>query len=581
MDALHALGEQGGWPLTMFLTPELKPFWGGTYFPPISKFGRPSFSHVLKEISRIWNSERDKASFNSEAILSALQAAPPATQVNQPLTSQLILKAALRISEAIDLEYGGLSGAPKFPQSPLFGFLWAVHQDTKDESLKTATSITLEHICRGGIYDHLAGGIARYSVDHKWLVPHFEKMLYDNAQLITLLSDVVLTYGNELFRSRIKQSSDWILAALRRKDSLFASSYDADSEGVEGKYYCWSKAEIDDILSESTRHQFCELYDVSEEGNWEGLNILHETQPIEALPGAIQRDLKVARSELLQARQDRVPPELDDKALTDWNALTVSALLRAAVAAENAEYAKAALETLLAVFENLMQGGRLYHSHRASQLRGLATADDHAHLIKASIDAYEHTLDKNWVTKSVEIAKRLEHDYRQANVDGYQMASNHAEDVIFKDAYYADDVTPNANSVMVVNLFKLSVLTGDPTYIDRAQELQDWLAPRMLQNPFATPSAWRSALQLNSQTQILLSGDKEQNSFKALYKICLARPDTSSTLAHIEDISTLPETHPAHLSIDRKKIAAYICENQTCSLPISEAPELRKRLGVH
>ena len=255
MDALHVMGEQGGWPLTMFLTPDLKPFWGGTYFPPESKFGRPSFSHVLRELARIWETEPEKITTNSDALLERLSAPPPASTNPDP-DHALLEQMIQQVINAVDLENGGIGRAPKFPQGPLFQLLWSVHQSHPGRGYDTPVWLTMNKISQGGIYDHLGGGIARYAVDEKWLVPHFEKMLYDNAQYITLLCKMHNSAPNELFRQRIEQSVSWLLSDMQTPEGLFASSYDADSEGVEGKYYCWAESEINDLLTNSTQRSF-------------------------------------------------------------------------------------------------------------------------------------------------------------------------------------------------------------------------------------------------------------------------------------------------------------------------------------
>ena len=245
MAALHSLGEQGGWPLTMFLTPDALPFWGGTYFPPETRYGRPSFRHVLTEISRIWQQERDKVTNNAEAISAALQQPRYEASPNQ-LSSAEIHQAADLIINATDPHYGGLKGAPKFPQAPIFSFLWEAYLRSRNEKARDAVLTTLTQISNGGIYDHLAGGIARYSTDHKWLAPHFEKMLYDNAQYVSLLTRAWLESEMPLFATRIAQTIEFVLREMTSKSGCFTSSYDADSEGEEGKYYVWDLAEIQD-----------------------------------------------------------------------------------------------------------------------------------------------------------------------------------------------------------------------------------------------------------------------------------------------------------------------------------------------
>ena len=275
MAALHSLGEQGGWPLTMFLTPDALPFWGGTYFPPETKYGRPSFRHVLTEISRIWQQERSKVTHNAEAISAALQQPRYEASPNQLSTTE-IYQAADVIINATDPHYGGLKGAPKFPQAPIFTFLWEVYLRSRNEKARDAVLTTLTQISNGGIYDHLAGGIARYSTDHKWLAPHFEKMLYDNAQYVSLLTRAWLKTENPLYATRIEHTIEFVLREMTGESGCFTSSYDADSEGEEGKYYVWSQAEIEKLLAPDEFEIFQAAYDVT--AIWQ-LGRPHHSQP--------------------------------------------------------------------------------------------------------------------------------------------------------------------------------------------------------------------------------------------------------------------------------------------------------------
>ena len=300
---------------------------------------------MLRELSRIWQTEPEKITTNTDALLDRLSAPPPASSNPDP-DHGLLEQMIQQVIRAVDPENGGIGRAPKFPQGPLFQLLWSVHQSHPDRGYDAPVWLTMNKISQGGIYDHLGGGIARYAVDEKWLVPHFEKMLYDNAQYITLLCKMQNSAPNKLFRQRIEQSVAWLLSDMQTSEGLFASSYDADSEGVEGKYYCWAESEINDLLTISARHLFCKIYDVSEQGNWEHTNILNRTDHPDQLSDADEDVLAQARETLLAHRRSRIAPGWDDKALTDWNALTVIALLNASVTLEDEALEQAALTTL-------------------------------------------------------------------------------------------------------------------------------------------------------------------------------------------------------------------------------------------
>ena len=285
MRALHSLGEQGGWPLTMFLDSQARPFWGGTYFPPTPRYGRPGFPDVLREVSRIYREEPDKVAHNAGLLVDALKERQASGTAN--INDEVLSDLTARMVGAVDGLHGGLSGAPKFPQWSFFWLLWRGAIRYGHAPARQAVEVTLANICQGGIYDHLGGGFARYSVDARWLAPHFEKMLYDNALLMDLMCEVFREGGNELYARRIDETAQWLLREMIAEGGGFAASLDADSEGEEGKFYVWTKREIVEVLGEADAAIFCEVYDVTDAGNWEGHTILNRLQQSRArLTGA-------------------------------------------------------------------------------------------------------------------------------------------------------------------------------------------------------------------------------------------------------------------------------------------------------
>ncbi len=579
MDALHVMGEQGGWPLTMFLTPDLKPFWGGTYFPPESKFGRPSFSHVLNELSRIWQTEPDKITSNTEALLDRLRAPAPASTNPDP-DHQLLDRMIKQLIGAVDEHNGGIGQAPKFPQGPVFQLLWSAHLATPEQGYDAPVWLTMNKISQGGIYDHLGGGIARYAVDAKWLVPHFEKMLYDNAQYVTLLCKMHNSVPNDLFRQRIDQTVRWLLSDMKTEDGLFASSYDADSEGVEGKFYCWEKAEIDRLLTESTRHLFNKIYDVSEQGNWEHTNILNRTDHADPLPPDEEDVLAQSRDILLAHRKKRVAPGWDDKALTDWNALTVIALLNASIVLDDRVLQEVALTTMEKLQTHLRKDGRLYHSFRNGQVRSHATADDYALVISAALTAYEVTLDWKWIEQADSLMGEALDYYLDRNDNAFAMAPRDATDLIVRDKYANDDVTPNANATMVINLWKLSVYLNNPDYHATAEAVFEWLKSNMTRNPFACPTAWLAFTTLAEQTQFILVGNHNQKNFAELHKACLKVSSPNQLIMQVDADASLPDSHPASGKTGLAEPAVFLCRNMTCNLPVTD-PEDLSQSSVH
>ena len=328
MTALHMQGEQGGWPLTMFLDTDARPFFGGTYFPPAPRFGRPGFVDVLHNLARIYREEPDRVAHNAEVLTEALgkrNAGSSGIVVSDRLLSEL----TQRMVGVIDPQHGGIQGAPKFPQWSFFWMLWrgAIRFDKKQAA--NAVEKTLTHICQGGIFDHLAGGFARYSVDERWLAPHFEKMLYDNALLLDLMTEVWRETHNPLFKIRIAETVDWLEREMVTEGGAFAASLDADSEGEEGKFYVWSKQQVTELLGPEDAEFFSRIYDVTEEGNWEGHNILNRLRSLSLLSCDKEARLADLRAKLLIHRQERIRPSWDDKVLADWNGLMIAALTRA------------------------------------------------------------------------------------------------------------------------------------------------------------------------------------------------------------------------------------------------------------
>ena len=326
MAALHELGEQGGWPLTMFLTSDAEPFWGGTYFPKESRYGRPAFAQVLKEIARIYREEQGKVRQNADALKDRLapkfeEGGPDAIPGDAALAD-----LARRLLQLVDPTHGGIRGAPKFPQVQFFNFLWRAGLRYGLPNPLQAVELTLAHIAQGGIYDHLGGGFARYSVDERWLVPHFEKMLYDNALLLELMTEVWRETKSPLFATRVSETVDWLLREMVTEEGGFASSLDADSEGEEGKFYVWSLAEIEEVLGACRmRVSSPKIYDVTPEGNFEGHTILNRINSLELRDAATEARLTLMRKKLLARRASRVRPGFDDKVLADWNGLMIAA----------------------------------------------------------------------------------------------------------------------------------------------------------------------------------------------------------------------------------------------------------------
>jgi uncharacterized protein YyaL (SSP411 family) len=579
MAALHSLGEQGGWPLTMFLTPDALPFWGGTYFPPETKYGRPSFRHVLTEISRIWQQERSKVTHNAEAISAALQQARYAASPNQLSTTE-IYQAANVIINATDPQYGGLKGSPKFPQAPIFTFLWEVYLRNRNEKARDAVLTTLTQISNGGIYDHLAGGIARYSTDHRWLAPHFEKMLYDNAQYVSLLTRAWLKTENPLYAARIADTIEFVLREMTGESGCFTSSYDADSEGEEGKYYVWSQAEIQKLLTPGEFELFQTAYDVMPSGNWEDHTILNRTR--DTTPDTLENEkiLASARAKLLSARSKRIPPQHDDKVLADWNGLFITALAEASLVFGDRTWAAAATKAFSEALNLFWKNNRLLHSHRAGSTRHEGTADDYASLIAAALTLHALTGEATYITKAQELTRALEDNHWDTTEGGLYHASQKYTTLPIKSRTIEDDATPNANSVMIKNYSDLYHLTGNDSYKIKAEKIAEAFASAAASNPFAAPGLLKNVLLLQDTVQLVLTNDANPAKNEMLM-LALKFTGLDATIHVTSANSNLPENHPAYRkTTNNDKAMLYICRGMTCANPASNAVETLSALGL-
>src|SRR6185437_14936103 len=391
MNALHLLGEHGGWPLTMFLTPKGEPVWGGTYFPKEARFGRPAFTDILREVSRLFREEPKKIESNRAALLARLaDKARPAGKVIVGIKE--LDAAAQQLGNMFDSVNGGLRGAPKFPQPAILEMLWRAGIRTNDARFFETVEHSLERMSEGGIYDHLGGGFSRYSVDDKWLVPHFEKMLYDNAQLLELLALAYQRGGlnKALFAARARETVEWLKREMTTGEGAFSASLDADSEGEEGKFYVWSKNEIIELLGPEAAEFFAAHYDVSDEGNFEGHNILNRLASVPR-SGDDEARLASLRAILLDARAARVRPGLDDKVLADWNGLMIAALVNAGVMLDEPDWIAVARHAFDFIARAMTRGDRRGHSFRDGRLLWPGLASDYAAMIRAALALYEAT----------------------------------------------------------------------------------------------------------------------------------------------------------------------------------------------
>jgi uncharacterized protein YyaL (SSP411 family) len=567
MAALHHLGEHGGWPLTMFLTPSGEPIWGGTYFPKTSRYGKPAFVDVLREIARLFREEPQKIETNRAALMEQL-AATTRNAGTATLGPAQLDNAARQLGGIIDPVNGGTRGAPKFPQAALFELLWRAGLRNGEKRYFAAIEITLDHICEGGIYDHLGGGFSRYSVDERWLVPHFEKMLYDNAQLLELLAIAHQRSGKPLYRRRAQETVAWLKREMTTAEGAFSASLDADSEGEEGKFYVWSLAEVMHELGSDDGEFFARHYDVTLGGNFEGHNILNRLKPMER-SDADEARLAGLRAKLLAARAARVRPGLDDKVLADWNGLMIAALADASLMLDEPSWLDIAVRAYEFVARAMTRGDRLGHSWRQGQLKFPGLASDFAAMIRAALALYEATGKKTYLDQALAWQYALDRDYADAATGTYYLTAADAEGLVIRPASTADEATPNHNAVAAQNLIRLAVLAGDDRWREQADRLIAAIAPQAVENLYMH-MALLNAVDLRMRAaEIVVTG--EGNEAQALLAAARARPPLDRIVLHAGSVEALPPQHPARAKIAAAaEPAAFVCVGETCSLPVTD-----------
>jgi len=571
MAALHHLGEQGGWPLTMFLTPSGEPIWGGTYFPNTARYGRPAFVDVLREIARLFREEPQKIELNRAALMARLAASARADGTAVIGIAELD-NAARQLGGLIDPVNGGTRGAPKFPQAALFELLWRAGLRTGEPRYFAAVEITLDHICEGGIYDHLGGGFARYSVDERWLTPHFEKMLYDNAQLLELLAVAHQHSGKPLYRQRAHETVGWLKREMTTGEGAFSASLDADSEGEEGKFYVWSYDEVIRELGVEDGEFFARHYDVTAGGNFEGHNILNRLKPQPRGEGDEMR-LAALRAKLLAVRDRRVRPGLDDKVLADWNGLMIAALANASLMLAEPSWLAMAERAFGFIASAMTRGDRLGHSWRKGQLKFPGLASDFAAMIRAAVALYEATGRQDYLEQALAWQHALDRDYANAQTGSYYLTAADAEGLVIRPAATTDEATPNHNAVAAQNLIRLSILAGDDRRRDQADRLVAAIAPAASENLYMHMALFNAVDLRLRAAEIVVTGDGPDA--QALIAAARALPPLDRVVLQARSADALPSSHPARAKIDAATAAsAFVCVGERCSLPVAAAAEL-------
>jgi uncharacterized protein YyaL (SSP411 family) len=576
--------QGGGWPLSMFLTPDLEPFLGGTYWPPESRWGRPGFADVLEHVARLWREKREDVAQQGRLLTRFLNQQIPAEH-GEPLSIKLAEAAQQSLERSFDHHHGGFGGAPKFPHAMDLQLLLRLWYRRPRELTLEMVRTTLDRMAAGGIYDHLGGGFARYSVDERWLVPHFEKMLYDNALLAATYVEAHLATGHGHYAQIARETIDYVLRDMTDSAGGFYSSEDADSEGEEGKFYVWTPAELVDVLGADAARTFASVYDVTDEGNFEGKNILNLRSSVDASAKILGRDagelaheLAQSRQVLLAARNRRVRPGRDEKVLVSWNCLMIDALARAAGALEEPRYSAAADKAARFILENLVRpDGRLLHVWCRGQAKLAAYLDDYACLVQSLVSLYEHDHDERWIDQAALFADQMIEHFADPEQGGFYYTASDHEKLIARMKDFADSSVPSGSAMAATSLLRLGKLCGSTRYIDAGvSALQS--ASAILRD-FPT-SAGQMLLALDFYLGptceiVLVSADHSHDFEAVLADLSRHYIPHKVVAARVLDMAPEPPRSARLEALFRGKQAeqvsptAYLCQDFACREPVS------------
>ncbi len=590
MNAVQMLTGHGGWPMTMFLTPDLKPFYGGTYYPPADIRGMPGFPRVLMSIADSYKNRREDVLSSAESITSELNNVNRFVANDEMLTVDVLNLAFSALSRTFDRLNGGFGGAPKFPPSMGLMFLLRYHKRTNSPVALEIVETTLQKMAAGGMYDHLGGGFARYSVDAEWLVPHFEKMLYDNALLARIYLYAFQQTKNPLYRRIAEETLEYIIRDMTDRTGGFYSSEDADSEGEEGKFYVWTEDEVLDLLGKEDGEIFCEFFDVTEQGNFEhGKSILHTPRSLEEFAQAKGRDVEelkriinAGKTRLFNVREDRIRPGRDEKSLAAWNGLMLTAFAEAANTLGRDDYREVAIRNAEFILSNLMRDGRLLRTYKDGRSKLNAYLEDYAYVIEGLIALYEATFELKYFDEARELSDTMIAKFWDATEGGFFFTSDDHEELITRTKDYFDNATPSGNSVAALALLKLGLLTEEHDY----QRFAAMILRTMRQAMSRYPSGFGyllSALDfyLSEPKEIAIVGDIDSHEIRLFVEEIYSRYIPNKVVAASE-----PEDEKSARSIKLLearplvdgKASVYVCRNYTCLAPATSASELAERL---
>jgi len=590
MNAVQMMTQHGGWPMTVFLTPEGVPFYGGTYFPPEDRFNMPGFPRILLSVAQAYREQSDEVTRTAVSLLGELRRLNVARESSDLLSTDLLEGTYRGIIKNYDAINGGFGSAPKFPPAMTLEFLLRIYHRTRRDDALEIVMHTCRKMAEGGIYDHLGGGFHRYSTDAKWLVPHFEKMLYDNALLSRLYLHLYQATGDALARRVAEETLDYVAREMTDTAGGFYSTQDADSEGHEGKFFVWALEEITQVLGAEDAELFCAHYDVTATGNFEGKNILNVTRSledvakirnvhVERLREVLERSVK----KLFDVREQRIKPGRDEKILTAWNGLMMASFAEAAAILDRSDYAEIGGKNARFVLDNLRRDGLLLRTYKDGQAKLNGYLEDYAFFIDGLLTLFEATGEFRWFEEAISLTGKMIEEFWDEEGGGFYFTGKSHESLIVRTKDYFDNATPSGNSVAAEVLLRLALLTGDEDYRRRATTVL-----RLLAEPLKRyPSAFGRALgaldfYLSSPKEIAIVGDSTSEDTKLLRREVWKRylpnkivVQSPPTLGRAADALPLLKGRSA---LDGAA-TAFVCEHYSCQRPVTKAEDLASQLG--
>ncbi|MGD9487063.1 MAG: thioredoxin domain-containing protein [Calditrichaceae bacterium] len=576
----------GGWPMSVFLTPEQKPFYGGTYFPPDDRYGRPGFKRLIKSVAEFYHNEKDKLDKSIQQVHDAFDHSMKEVQGDELPGPEVFDQALNGLKQYYEPNFGGIGHAPKFPAVQALNLFLRKYKTDRDKDYLDMVTFTLRNMANGGIYDQIGGGFARYSVDERWLVPHFEKMLYDNAQLAPLYLDTYLLTGDDFYKNVAFNVLEFVSRELYADDGGFYSSLDADSEGVEGKFYVWTKDEVLKSLGNENGEIFCSFYSVTEKGNFEGTNILHISGDIDTLgkkykktADEIKNIIAEGKIVLLNDRENRVRPALDDKILTSWNGLMLSAYARAYQTERKDSYRIIIEKNIDFMKKKLYKNKRLLRTYKNGIAKYSGYLDDYANLIRGLLDAYEALFNDDYLKWAFELTQYVNKNFLDPENGGYYYTSNEQEELFKRLKDETDQSIPSGTGIMLLNNLRIFSLTEDNDLMKICENIFKKYGGEFPVNPYGYAS-YLNALDfyIKKPKEILIARPQEMEigpyldvinqSYVPNKVLMIITPGKGHS---VMTNSLLQGKEPIN-----GKVTAYVCQNYTCSLPVFSTEELKK-----